>query len=80
MKQLPEVKTFEQADEFDGIQGVLMERISNGEIVTEIQQRILDKAIYEFSGNVDLTFQAISSAWQMIGNYSSEIKEIKGYG
>ena len=80
MKELPEVKTFEQADKFDGIQGVLMERASSGEIITEIQQQILDKAIYEFSGNVDLTFQAVSSAWQMIGNYASEIKEVKGYG
>tara|TARA_Y100000310_G_C20691551_1_gene822584 strand:+ start:1431 stop:2270 length:840 start_codon:yes stop_codon:yes gene_type:complete len=80
MKELPEIKTFEQADKFDGIQGVLMERASSGEIITEIQQQILDKAIYEFSGNVDLTFQAVSSAWQMIGNYASEIKEVKGYG
>lgn len=80
MNKLLEVKTFHDADEFDGMQGYLMERASNGAIVTEIQQQILDKAIYEFSGNVDLTFQAISSAWQMMGNYSSEIKEIKGYG
>lgn len=80
MNKLPEVKTFNDADEFDGMQGYLMERASSGQIITEIQQQILDKVIYEFSGHVDLTFQAISSAWQMMGNYSSEIKEIKGYG
>lgn len=74
-----EVKSFTDADRIDGIQGYLIERISNGEIISTIQQQIVDKAIYEFDDNVELTYQAIYSAWQMRGHYSSEIVEIKGH-
>ena len=79
MNKLPEVTSFEEADKWDGYQGYLMQRVSNGEIINALQQQIVDKVIYEFDNNVELTYQAIYSAWQMRGHYSSKILEIRGH-